>query len=280
MASTGTDLGATAASGGNGEGLGGMGAESAAMSAVETAHPTLPRFMTTSATTDVTDEDVDADALEDSVFPGDTGDSDDESPEVEDTAAPVAEWHATVEDETHVEVVENEEDAVLLSLNVASSPPGWTPKPRQVNKGEPAFGDVDNPGGWSEFIFRPAWNASKKYARHCLPTGATPVPANAEGKRISNGWEFHYTGWKKLDDVSTTETLREKEFRQGATSDDLFKDRDGCLDGNVLKKLGLTKERMVEADALFFYQLLLPVCDPKQSGIDGDPRKAFYTNSL
>jgi hypothetical protein len=48
-----------------------------------------------------------------------------------------------------------------------------------------------------------------------------------------------------------------------------------------LTKLGLTKERMDvgdgRPDALFWYQLLLPMCDPKQSGVPDDGRKAFYT---
>jgi hypothetical protein len=30
-------------------------------------------------------------------------------------------------------------------------------------------------------------------------------------------------------------------------------------------------------DALFLYQLLLPICDPAQSGVVNDPRKGFYT---
>jgi hypothetical protein len=34
----------------------------------------------------------------------------------------------------------------------------------------------------------------------------------------------------------------------------------------------LTKKRIVEGDALFFFQLLLPMGDPKKSGIDDDPR--------
>lgn len=34
---------------------------------------------------------------------------------------------------------------------------------------------------------------------------------------------------------------------------------------------------MKDCDALFFYQLLLPICDPKKSGIPGDPRKPFYS---
>jgi hypothetical protein len=34
---------------------------------------------------------------------------------------------------------------------------------------------------------------------------------------------------------------------------------------------------MVKGDALFFHQLLLPMCDPQMSGIVGDARKAFYS---
>lgn len=33
---------------------------------------------------------------------------------------------------------------------------------------------------------------------------------------------------------------------------------------------------MEKKDALFFYQLLLPICDPEQSGIVDDPRVGFY----
>jgi hypothetical protein len=66
--------------------------------------------------------------------------------------------------------------------------------------------------------------------------------------------------------------------RAGATRDDMFPDsRKGQLDGDLLEKLGLTRERMVKGDALFFHQLLLPMCDPQMSGIVGDARKAFYS---
>ena len=30
-------------------------------------------------------------------------------------------------------------------------------------------------------------------------------------------------------------------------------------------------------DALFFLQLILPICDPARSGVTSDPRKAFYS---
>jgi hypothetical protein len=51
----------------------------------------------------------------------------------------------------------------------------------------------------------------------------------------------------------------------------------GCLDATLLKKMGLTEARMANKDALFFLQLLLPMCNPTKSGIDGDPRRQYYT---
>lgn len=77
------------------------------------------------------------------------------------------------------------------------APPGW--EPRQPRRGQPAnFADIDNPGGWSEFTFRPKFNGtngSGNYLQHQLPTGATPLPANENGKRVVNDWELHYQGW-------------------------------------------------------------------------------------
>ena len=54
-------------------------------------------------------------------------------------------------------------------------------------------------------------------------------------------------------------------------------DRMGSLDGYLLSKMGLTTERMVLDDSLFFYQLLLPICDPTCSGITGVSRKQFFS---
>ena len=49
------------------------------------------------------------------------------------------------------------------------------------------------------------------------------------------------------------------------------------MGGPLLKKMGLTDERMKSEDALFFVQLVIPICDPAKSGIKGDPRKPYYT---
>ena len=104
---------------------------------------------------------------------------------------------------------------------------------------------------------------------HSLPTGARPVPEDAEGKRQSAGWDFHYEKWTNPSD---------KKFRSGATRIDPFPDcRKGNLDYALLQKMGLTKKRLENHDALFFWQLLFPICDPKRSGIPDDPRLPFYT---
>jgi hypothetical protein len=77
-------------------------------------------------------------------------------------------------------------------------------------------------------------------------------------------------GWKQ-------ENPMRENCRFGATKDLLFPpDRQVRLDVDYLKKMGLTRKRMLDCDALFFYQLLLPIVDPAMSRIDEDPRMEFY----
>jgi hypothetical protein len=104
-----------------------------------------------------------------------------------------------------------------------------------------------------------------------MPAGAVPVPINAvTGKREAGGYEFFYKGWKE-------ENPTRENCRFGATREDLFPvDRDVTLDVTFLKKMGLSKQRMVECNALFTYQLLLPMVDPAMSGIKGDTRIGYY----
>ncbi len=40
--------------------------------------------------------------------------------------------------------------------------------------------------------------------------------------------------------------------------------------------MGLSKLRIEECNALFLYQLLLPIVDPAMSGINGDTRIGYY----
>jgi hypothetical protein len=104
-----------------------------------------------------------------------------------------------------------------------------------------------------------------------MPAGTAPVPINAvTGKREEGGYEFFYQGWKQ-------ENPTRENCRFGTTREDLFPtDRDDKLDVAFLKKMGLTKQRMLECNALFFYQLILPIVDPAMSGIDGDTRMGYY----
>ena len=158
-----------------------------------------------------------------------------------------------------------------------TAPEGWT-SAIKTNTRTPAFKKVDNPGGWSEFCFQPKYAKAKgkgtpyKYLYHAMPAGATPVP-EYEGKRMCNGWTFHYDGkWIR----------KAPKFHSGATRDNPFPEsRKGCLDADILTRLGMTAERMMEEygapDALFFYQLLFPIINPIHSGIKDDPRKAFYS---
>ena len=162
-------------------------------------------------------------------------------------------------------------------VSFAKPPADWAPKAPKTEVGEPDFYNVDNPGGWDAYTFKPKFSlkTSKdikkgQYTHHALPTGARPVPQDAEGKRGMAGWEFHYDHWENPDGAK---------FRSGATRHNPFPaNRKGNLDYDLLKKMGLTKERLVSHDALFFWQLLFPICDPEKSGIADDPRIPYYSS--
>lgn len=161
-----------------------------------------------------------------------------------------------------------------------SAPPDWKIPSIKEELGEPKvdFKDIDNPGGWSPFTFRAKckWVKSKpvSYMYHSLPTGCKPVPVGSDGKRVDDGYEFFYNGW--------TRPLSDPIFRSRATRDNLLPENcRSCLDGALLTKLGLTKERMANNDrtpnALFFHNLILPVHDTSDGGtVEGDPRKPYY----
>jgi hypothetical protein len=218
-------------------------------------------------------EDVTEEAKEN----GGGGDSDDEADDFLDHDAAMVEAIAERQEGTEDEEVIDDSDrnsvvlercpGPLIDIKVPGTPDDWVPAPRKEDKGQPAFVDVDNPGDWSEYTFRPEFEKSGgRYKSHVLPTGATPVP-QVDNKRELDGWEFHYRGWTGTNNA-----------RNGASREDVFPEcRKGCLDTAVLERMGLTEERMQKHDALFFYQLLLPICDPKRSDIDNDPRKPFYS---
>ena len=166
--------------------------------------------------------------------------------------------------------------SIPKDVKIYKPPSDWRIPMTQHERDEPMFEDVDNPGNWPQYCFRPrfkgnAKSKNTKYSHHSLPTGAIPVPKNKDGKRVINGWEFFYNGWKNPGT---------QQHRRGATTANMFpKEMEGCLDAEILAKLGLNEGRMGktgETDALFFYQLILPICNPQHSGVKDDPRKSYY----
>jgi len=149
-------------------------------------------------------------------------------------------------------IIKNNESSVIAldgctigdgsgQVKIPRMPKDYSPPGNNPNRNEPAFKDVDNPGNWPEYCFKPEFHGnnrskSTKYKHHQLPTGAVPFPTNSEGKRKNaNGWEFFYKGWENA----------EKPYRREATTANMFpKEMDGCVDADILKKLGLTRKRM------------------------------------
>ena len=178
---------------------------------------------------------------------------------------------------------DGDEEETDLFNSIPKPPDNWErPPPRVARAGgaaveEPSFENVDNPGNWNDYIFRPVYEGGK-YVRHELLTGCTPVPLDENGKRTAGGWEFFYDGWKSERPLEST--------RHGATPANLFpKERESTLDKNVLKGLGMACSRIFEqetgnCDALFFFQLVLPMCDPSKSGLRNDPRMGYYNKVL
>ena len=181
------------------------------------------------------------------------------------------------DDADNIDVGDGEE---MVQDMIPGSPDGWKPpSPPDSWKGyEPKWGapeesDVDNPGKWSLYCFCPKYVVGKReYKYHCTPCGAQVVPANAVGERVVEGWTFYYDGWEPDEFDSTTFV------RTGATKADLKPEsRKGSLDGDCLKKHGLTSDRMKKNDPLFFFQLLFPMQNPSLTGIENDQRMAYFS---
>jgi hypothetical protein len=174
----------------------------------------------------------------------------------------------------------------LGTVNVPRPPEDYVPPPLKVNSGQPPFEDVDNPGDWHQFCYLPRFNKKGEYISHSLPTKVEPCPLT-DGVRRSNGWVFLYKDWELKDCWTTSHfpdladgNIEVPVFRNGAVSHtSLFPtERKGHLDYAKLSSMGLTKERLLLHDPLFFYQLILPFCDPSKSGIENDPRMPYYSN--
>ena len=102
----------------------------------------------------------------------------------------------------------------------------------------PTFEDVDNPGRWSDFTFRLV-HKDRKYVDHFTPSTTKVVSKDSDGNQISNRWMFHYEGW--TCDAFDESTYTRWEAKKGDLKP---ASRNGCLDVDVLKKHGLTAERM------------------------------------
>ena len=155
-------------------------------------------------------------------------------------------------------------------------PDDWKEPDPKLDKGQIPFAQVDNPGDWNSFIFRPKFSAKKptNYMHHQLSSGARPCPKKeSDGTREHNGWTFHYEPWR----LNPEHAAGPFPFRSGARTENLFPaSRQGCLDTEVLKKLGLTKKRMVDHDALFWFQLILPLHDTTKT-VEDDPRMPYFS---
>ena len=171
------------------------------------------------------------------------------------------------------------------------------------------FDGIDNPGGWSNYIYTPKYTKPPKpglpgkYLYHGLPSGATPVPG--EGTvRSYMGWDFHYDLWdgasRDHPPASTPQNQTplctpvhhvipvpgedglSRKFVSPDAKNIFPQDRKGSLDADKLRYYSLSKTRMEQGDALFFYQLLLPLHLPErmqEKGFD-DTRKNFYNEVL
>jgi hypothetical protein len=169
----------------------------------------------------------------------------------------------------------------FVATGLLGAPLGWfPPAPPENHKyvpvnGAPAEEDVDNPGGWNSYSFAARYNSNaktKKYVGHFTPSGARVVPENNLGVRQIDEWKFYYQGWTADDFDKGTYVRGDAVYGNLKPAS-----RKGSLDVDVLRKHGLTMNRMIDNDALFFYQLLFPISDPKSSGVDADNRIPYFT---
>jgi len=173
------------------------------------------------------------------------------------------------------------ESTMMHSSSLLNAPNGWQPPcPPESWTGyttndkrhdAPDEEDIDNPGNWHLFSFRPKYSSDKKYIGHFTPAGAQVLRSNAAGQRIIDDWNFFYNGW-------TGSTFDKGTYVRGEATRENLKpsSRQGCLDVDVLRKHGLTADRVAN-DPLWFFQMLFPFCQPSSSTITDDNRMPFFT---
>ena len=123
--------------------------------------------MTRSASSDAVEvhEDPLADRDADSEGEGDSGGEQADVPELERQAL----------ERELANGLPDDDDVVVKTA--AYVPADWQPAAPKTNLGEKDFSDVDNPGAWHEFAYRPKFEgkgAARKYVGHAMPAGAMP----------------------------------------------------------------------------------------------------------
>ena len=115
----------------------------------------------------------------------------------------------------------------------------------------------------------------QRYDGHFTLAGAKVVPENSNGDQKIDNWMFYYKGW-------TADDFDKKTYVRGDAVHGNLKpaSRKGCLNVDVFRKHHMTPDRMKNEDALFFYQLLFPICNPKDSGVDGDNRMPYFSYAV
>lgn len=171
------------------------------------------------------------------------------------------------------------------STTLKGAPDGWNP-PGPTDKwtsysvddkkyDAPEEDDIDNPGNWSLFSFRPKYDTKDKrhpkYIDHFSPAGAKIVKRNEYGKRVVDGWDVFYDGW-------TGDGFDQSTYVRGDAVQGNLKptSRMGLLDRDVLIKHGCNADR-VAGDPFFLFQLLFPIIIPKSSTISDDHRMPFFS---
>lgn len=151
---------------------------------------------------------------------GDGGDSDEEGEEVDVIDNPMLRLYPHLlnrnmprppgTDPTDIDLDPNDKGHKSTNSSSTSTiegaPPGWKEPgppdgfegyvPKEGSGAPEKFEDVDNPGKWPFYVFRPKYNKEKKFTSFQTPGGAKVVPQGADGKRVKNGWQFFYDEWK------------------------------------------------------------------------------------
>ena len=171
------------------------------------------------------------------------------------------------------------------STSLKGAPPGWNP-PGPTDKwtsytvndkkhNAPEEEDIDNPGDWHLFAFRPKYESKEKgrpkYIDHFSPAGAKIVKQNQYDQRVVDGWDVHYDGW--VGDAFDQSTYVRGDAEQGNLKPT---SRKGSLDADVLIKHGFNADRVAH-DPFFLFQMLFPIIIPKESTISDDHRMPFFS---